>query len=133
MEGGKGACVYVRTSRGNTAGQSQICFLRACTSALLLLIYNNQTLTIEGVHATSTGRQFLHISAYFRICAAILRGNEWGKCTVRPILQARFEVRSMHLASTLEYTCMPYIIWQRKATQFMCPGLDSWPFLLLLQ
>ena len=45
MEGGKGACVYVHTSRGNTAGQSQICFLRACTSTLLLT-YNNQTLTI---------------------------------------------------------------------------------------
>ena len=31
---------------------------------------------IESVHVTSPGRQFLHISAYFRICTAILRGNE---------------------------------------------------------
>ena len=30
----------------------------------------------ENMHVMSPGRQFLHISAYFCICAAILRGNE---------------------------------------------------------
>ena len=40
---------------------------------LLLLV---EVKLIESVHATSTGRQFLHISAYFRIRATILRGNE---------------------------------------------------------
>ena len=41
------------------------------------------------------GRQFLHIFIYFCIWAAFF--------TVRPILQAHFEVRCMHLASTLYY------------------------------
>ena len=31
---------------------------------------------IEGVHVTSPGRQVLHISVYYRIRAAILKGNE---------------------------------------------------------
>ena len=43
---------------------------------------------------TSPGRQFLHISAYFHISDTPLRGSELGKCAVRPILQARFEVQS---------------------------------------
>ena len=33
-----------------------------------------------------TSRQFLHISAYFRICAAIMRGIELENCMVRLIL-----------------------------------------------
>ena len=71
-------------------------FCRQVSSCMFLDI-----LVIEGVHVTSPGRQVLHISAYYRIRAAILKGNEQGKCMARPILRARFEVRSMHLASTL--------------------------------
>ena len=46
------------------------------------------------------GRHFLNISTYLRTRTAILRGNEQGSCTAKPILQAYFEIRSMHLAST---------------------------------
>ena len=52
---------------------------------------------------TSPGRQFLHIPAYFHVCAAILRGNMYGE---NGILRACFKVRSMHLASTLYYAFM---------------------------
>ena len=54
---------------------------------------------IEGVYMT-----LWSVAAYFRIPpyihAAILKGSELENCMARPILQARFEVRSMHLAST---------------------------------
>ena len=61
----------------------------------------NTSRPIEGMYVMLPGRQPLHIFPYFLVRAAILRGNEWGKCTVRPILRARSEVRSMQLASTL--------------------------------
>ena len=64
------------------------------------------------------GRQFLHISTYFCICAAILHGNEHGNYTVRPILRARFEVRSMLLASTLYYAES----WSRQLTYLYKKG-----------
>ena len=70
-------------------------------NALCVQKEKNMIVIIDGGHVTSPTRQFLHTSTYFRIRTAILRGNEKGNCTTRPILRAHFEVRSMDLASTL--------------------------------